>query len=511
MMNQSALRIRNVVKSFDGIKALKGLSLNFNKGEIIGLVGSNGAGKSTLLNVVWGAYAPDSGELHINGQQVDKITPTKAQELGISIIFQHRRLMPYMTVAENIFIDNMPKLRGMVDYKKMHSDAKELLKMLNLDIDCNSKVEQLTAEEKQLVEIVKACSKNPKILLMDEPTTALRQGDVERLFDLMKTLKSRGCSVVFISHRLKEVMEICDRISIIRDGANVSEGDSAEYTPDRIVEEMSGITATDFEHQRDVTDTSLSKASDEVLLSAKALSVAECQDIDFALHKGEILGFAGLGGSGVEDIFETLYGLKKRDNGDIKINNSAVKIDSPIDAISHGLGFVSEDRQLNGEFLELSVKDNICIPSGQKKRLFSMINRKQETLASKGFIDKLNIKTESEQKLIKNLSGGNQQKAIIAKWLQLQSKIILMCEPTAGIDVAAKSDVNTLIQQIASEGKGILYTSSYITELMHVSDRIVVVYRGRIFKVFTRAEYDHNKIYLAMNGIDEQAGAHYEH
>jgi ABC-type sugar transport system ATPase subunit len=511
MMKQSALRINNIIKSFDGIKALKGLTLNFNKGEIIGLVGSNGAGKSTLLNVIWGAYAPDSGELYVNGECVEKITPTKAQELGISIIFQHRRLMPYMTVAENIFIDSMPKKRGLIDYNKMRSDAKELLNVLNLDIDCDCNVQKLSAEEKQLVEIVKAYSKSPKVLLMDEPTTALRQGDVDRLFDLMNTLKSRGSSVVFISHRLKEVMEICDRISIIRDGEKVSEGDKKDYTPDRIVEEMSGVTATDFEHQRDVTDASFSKASQEVLLSVNSLSVVNCKDIEFALHKGEILGFAGLGGSGVEDIFEALYGLKTLVKGDIEIDRVGVKINSPIDAISHGLGFVSEDRQLNGEFLDLSVKDNICIPYGQKKRLFSVINRKEEALASKGFIEKLNIKTESEEKLIKNLSGGNQQKAIIAKWLQLQSKIILMCEPTAGIDVAAKSDVNKLIQQIALEGKGILYTSSYITELMHVSDRIVVIYQGRIFKVFSRAEYDHNKIYLAMNGINEQLGVKNEH
>ncbi|RKF17926.1 sugar ABC transporter ATP-binding protein [Alginatibacterium sediminis] len=510
-MEQSALRISKIIKSFDGIKALKGLSLSFNKGEIVGLVGSNGAGKSTLLNVIWGAYAPDSGDIFINGEQVKKISPTKAQELGISIIFQHRRLMPYMTVAENIFIDNMPKKHGIVDFKKMSKDAQDLLKMLSLDIDSSKKVEELSAEEKQLVEIVKACSKNPKILLMDEPTTALRQGDVDRLFTLMRTLKSRGCSVVFISHRLKEVIEISDRISIIRDGANVSDGPSTQYSPDRIVEEMSGITATDFEHQRDVTDSSFSHAGQEVLLRTEGLKVANSQSISFELHKGEILGFAGLGGSGVEDIFESLYGLKTKQAGDIEIENQHATIRSPMDAIKHGLGFVSEDRQLNGEFLELSVKDNICIPSGQKKRLFSMINRSEETLAAASYIEKLNIKTESSQKLIKNLSGGNQQKAIIAKWLQLQSKIIIMCEPTAGIDVAAKSDVNALIQQIAEEGKGILYTSSYITELMHVSDRIIVVYQGQMFKEFSRSQYDHNQIYLAMNGIEEQSGVNDEH
>ena len=501
-MDNTALRINNVVKSFDGTKALKGISLNFNKGEIIGLVGSNGAGKSTLLNVIYGAYAPDSGEIFVNGEKINNINPQKAQALGISIIFQHRRLMPYMTVSENIFLDNMPKKYGIVDFKKMNEDATNLLKMLELNIDCKALISELSAEEKQLVEIVKACSKNPKILLMDEPTTTLRQGDVERLFKLMNKLKSQGCSVVFISHRLKEVIEICDKISIIRDGSNIVEGDKKDFSADRIIESMSGITdQTEFEHHKDINDSSQTSVSDEVLLEAKNLNVANVKNVTFKLHKGEILGFAGLGGSGVEDVFESIYGLKKRISGEIEIEGKQAKINNPINAINYGLGFVSDDRQSNGEFLELSVKDNICIPNGQKNKVFSLIKNNQEVLDSRSFIEKLNIKTESEEKVIKNLSGGNQQKAIIAKWLQLNSKIIIMCEPTAGIDVAAKLDVNKLIQEIAAEGRGILYTSSYITELMHVSDRIITIYKGEIFKEFTRSEYDHNDIYLAMNGI----------
>jgi ABC-type sugar transport system ATPase subunit len=399
----------------------------------------------------------------------------------------------------------MPKKNGIINFKKMNKDADELLGILELNIDSKKMVHELSAEEKQLVEIVKACSKNPKILLMDEPTTALRQGDVERMFKLMNKLKSQGCSVVFISHRLKEVMEICDKISIIRDGQNIIDGDKSDFTADSIIENMSGIIDQGaFEHRRDINDNAHSTASNEVLMDTKGLSVATVKDVQFKLHKGEILGFAGLGGSGVEDIFETLYGLQKRSAGDISIDGDTAKIRNPIDAIDYGIGFVSDDRQLNGEFLELSVKDNICIPNGQKRRTFSLIGNKQESLDSRSFIEKLSIKTESEQKLIKNLSGGNQQKAIIAKWLQLNSRIIIMCEPTAGIDVAAKSDVNKLIQEIASEGKGILYTSSYITELMHVSDRILVVYKGEIFREFSRHEYDHNNIYLAMNGIKEE-------
>lgn len=507
-MNDSALKISHVSKHFGGVKALTDINLEFKKGKIYGLIGSNGAGKSTLLNVIWGTFAPDSGEVFVNGQKVSRITPEKAQSLGISIIFQHRRLMPYMTVAENIFIDKMPLKSGVIDYKKMTKDAAELLEMLALDIDCQTLVVDLSAEEKQLVEIVKACARKPKILLMDEPTTALRQSEVDRLFELMKTLKKQGCSVVFISHRLKEVIEICDKISIIRDGRNVIEGEKEEFTADSIVDYMSGITEEEKEKLSQAMESpefnSANRVKEsEVLLSAKKLSVARVNEVDFNLHKGEILGFAGLGGSGIDDIFNNLFGLQKANSGEIQIDGKLVKLKKPRHAIKNGIGFVPEDRQLCGEFLQMSLQDNICIPKGQSRALFSKIKKKYEVASSKNYIKKLSIKTQSDQTLIGDLSGGNQQKVIFAKWLHIQSRIIVMSEPTAGIDVAAKNEVIRFIKEIACEGKGILYTSSYITELMEVADRIIIVYKGQIFKEFKRGDYDHNKIYLAINGIED--------
>lgn len=510
-LKESALKIKNVSKHFSGVKALTDINLDFKKGEIYGLIGSNGAGKSTLLNVIWGAFAPDHGEVIVNGQTINKISPEKAQSLGISIIFQHRRLMPYMTVAENIFIDNMPKKSGIVDYKKMNDDATKLLEMLDLDIDCKKEVVELSAEEKQLVEIVKACARKPKILLMDEPTTALRQHEVDRLFDIMRNLKANGCSVVFISHRLKEVMEICDQITIIRDGRNVIHGAKTEFTPDSIVDYMSGIKeeekTLDKSKELEFDNTSRVQTG-KVLLKAEKLNVKRVKDINFELHKGEILGFAGLGGSGIDDVFETTFGLTPATSGKIYIDNEVVKLKTPKHAIKHGIGFVPEDRQLCGEFLDLTVQDNICIPKGQTKGLFKMIKAKYEKSSSDEYIKRLAIKTPSAQTLIGELSGGNQQKAIFAKWLHIQSRIIVMSEPTAGIDVAAKQEVIRFIKEIACEGKGILYTSSYITELMEVADRILVVYKGKIFKEFTRDEYDHNKIYLAINGIEDESKLH---
>lgn len=507
MMENSALTIDHVTKHFGGVKALTDIHLEFNQGEIVGLMGSNGAGKSTLLNIIWGVFPPDSGQLFINGQEVRNITPGKAHELGISIIFQHRRLMPYMTIAENIFIEKMPTKWGRIDYKKLHEDAARLLALLGLKLDTHRLVAELTAEEKQLVEIVKACSRNPKILLMDEPTTALRQHEVETLFGIMRNLKAKGCCVVFISHRLKEVLEVCDRVSIIRDGRNVIAGPTAQFTPESIVEAMCGIKRQSVRGEPEAP-VAVSAGHDRArvgatLLEVKQLSVREVKDLSFKLHQGEILGFAGLGGSGIDDLFGCLFGLQKANSGAVEVGGQKANLRNPREAIGLGLGLVPEDRQLNGEFLELSVSDNICIPRAQQRTFFSTVNRQKEHVAATRYVAELSIKTESVQTPIKNLSGGNQQKAIIAKWLEVGSRIILMSEPTAGIDVAAKAEVNRFIQKIAAEGKAILYTSSYISELMEVSDRIIVIYRGRVFREFRRAEFDHNQLYLAMNGISE--------
>ncbi len=514
-MQNAALLVDHVSKRFGGVKALTDIHLEFGKGEIVGLVGSNGAGKSTLLNIIWGVFPPDSGRLYIDGQEVRKITPEKAHHLGISIIFQHRRLMPHMSIAENIFIDKMPKRAGMIDYRKLHGDATALLEMLELDIDSRRMVAELTAEEKQLVEIVKACSRDPKILLMDEPTTTLRQHEVETLFGVMRNLKSQGCSVVFISHRLKEVMDVCDRIAVIRDGYNVIDGSKEEFTAESIVECMSGqrgniaTTARRWEgavppsgdryRGRNTNDAS------PVLLRVRDLAMPNVHNVSFALHQGEILGLAGLGGSGIDDTFDVLFGLQKAQAGVIELGGETVKLRNPRQAIRRGIGFVPEDRQLCGEFLELAVRDNICIPKGQQCPAFSLIKRKDETLAAEDFVDNLAIKTDSVQTPIKNLSGGNQQKAVIAKWLHANSRVLLLSEPTAGIDVAAKAEVVRFIKSIAAEGRGILYTSSYISELMDVADRIIVLYRGQVSREFRRDEFDHKKIYLAINGIRESA------
>ena len=502
-MKAPALLIDHVSKHFGGVKALTDVHLEFGKGEIVGLVGSNGAGKSTLLNVIWGVFPPDSGRLYVDGEEIRRITPEKAHHHGIAIIFQHRRLMPYMSIAENIFIENMPKRAGMIDYQTMHQDAAKLLRTLELDIDSRRLVAELTAEQKQLVEIVKACSRAPKILLMDEPTTSLRQHEVETLFGIMRNLKQRGCSLVFISHRLKEVMEISDRIAIIRDGRNVIDGPASEFTAERIIDYMSGQAPVAASHQRDVLATQQDETTPEnSLLSAHNLHTKNVRGVSFAVHRGEILGLAGLGGCGIDDIFATLFGLQGMDAGEVAIEGARVRLKTPRHAIRNGIGLVPEDRQLCGEFLEMTVCDNICIPKGQRAPAFSAIKGKKETVEAASFVKRLAIKTPTVHTPIKNLSGGNQQKAVIAKWLHANARILLLSEPTAGIDVAAKAEVTRFIQELASEGRGVLYTSSYISELMEVADRIIVIYQGKIFREFPQSAYDHNQIYLAINGIE---------
>jgi len=501
-MASPALIIDHVSKHFGGVRALTDIHLEFNKGEIVGLIGSNGAGKSTLLNIIWGVFPPDSGQLFVDGREVRRITPGRAHDLGISIIFQHRRLMPHMTIAENIFIEKMPTRWGLVDYRRMHAEAARLLEMLDLKLDTRRLVAELTAEERQLVEIVKACSRNPRILLMDEPTTALRQHEVDTLFGIMRRLKDQGCCVVFISHRLKEVLEVCDRIAIIRDGRNVIEGPTAQFTADSIVEHMSGVSRRSERTSAPSATIGTPQTSPETLLQVTGLSLPGVHDVSFALRRGEILGFAGLRGSGVDEVFRHLFGMRPAVSGEVAINGRRTVLKSPRQAIAQGIGYVPEDRHLEGEFLEMSVCDNICIPRAQERAAFSVVQRQSEQAAATRYVAELSIKTDSVQTPIRNLSGGNQQKAVIAKWLEAGSRIILMNEPTAGIDVAAKAEVNRYIQRIAAQGTGILHTSSDIAELMEVSDRILVFYQGRVFREFDRAAFDHNQIHLAMNGIE---------
>lgn len=509
-MLEEALKISHISKSFGGVHALTDMNLTFHKGEIIGLCGANGAGKSTLLNIIFGVYAQDEGSIYVEGKEIKKNNPILAQENGMSIIFQHRRLMQQMTIAENIFIDRMPKKRGKIDYARMQADAKKYLDELGLDIDPKQEVASLSAEEKQLIEIVKAYSKNPKIFLMDEPTSALRQAGVKKMFDIMQKLKEKGTSVVFISHRLKEVLDICDTVMVIKDGEFVGSGPKEEFTAKKLVSSMSGDRVSK-QLEENAKNSVLNKKmistnridKTKLLLEVNDLSTKDSRNISFKLHPGEILGFAGLGGSGVQDVFDHLFGICPKTQGRVEIDGKFICPKNPMQAVKNGIGYVPEDRQLHGEFLEMKLRDNISITAGQNRPYFSKINFAEEKKATEKYIKRLGIKTPSGEVNISSLSGGNQQKAVIAKWLEIDANLLVLNEPTAGIDVAAKTEMIEFIKELSCLGKGILYSTSYITELMDVSDRIIVIYKGKIFKEYKKEEFDMNKISLAINGIEE--------
>ncbi|WP_317855238.1 sugar ABC transporter ATP-binding protein [Chakrabartyella piscis] len=511
-MENVALQLNHIYKSFGGVHALTDMDLTFKKGEITGLCGSNGAGKSTLLNIIFGVYEQDKGEIYVDGKELKKNSPIIAQESGMSIIFQHRRLMKHMTVAENIFIDKMPKKGGKIDFAKMEADARSLLEELELDIDPKVNVSELTTEESQLVEIVKAYAKNPSIFLMDEPTSALRQHGVEMMFSIMRKLKEKGAAVVFISHRLKEVLDICDNITVIKDGTFVVTDKTENFTASSLVDAMSGDIGKKMDDVLKNAEGGIIKqdipladriVEDELLVEVTDLVTDEVSDFNFQVHPGEIVGFVGLGGSGVQNVFDHLFGMEPRTSGSIKVKGKEVNFKNPIQAIRAGVGYVPEDRQLYGEFLDMTIQDNIGITKGQKNPYFSKIKAAAEKVATNEYIQTLGIKTPSGDVHISSLSGGNQQKAIIAKWLYSDVDLFILNEPTAGIDVAAKTEMIEFIKKLSCEGKGILYTTSYITELIDVSDRIFVVYKGKILREYQKSEFDYNRIFLGINGIEE--------
>lgn len=495
-MGKSLLKLENISKSFPGVKALKNINLEFQKGEIIGLVGENGAGKSTLMNIISGTYPPNEGKIYVNGEHKVFDNPDDAQKAGVSIIYQHRQLFPNLTVAENIFINRFYKKNNfIINYDKNYANTEKWLKKMELDIAPDEKVKNLSASEKQLVEIAKAYSKNPKILIMDEPTTALKKVEVKNLFNLVRNLKAKGTTIIFISHRLNEILEISDKIVIFRDGICVKQGEKEEFTIDEIVKNMSGhvLEEKGFGTNKEIN-------TEDIILEAKKLKANNIKNLNFKLHKKEILGFAGLEGSGIRQLLECLFGLVNEEFGELYKNGKMININSPISAIKKGIGYLPEDRHKSGLFLGMNVIDNTAITAAQKKPSYSFINKKKEKDYTKEIINKLSINTTSEQAIVKYLSGGNQQKIVYGKWAYADSDILMMNEPTSGIDVAAKHDIYTIMDELAHKGKGIICTSSDLDELMKICDRIIVVYKGEIVYETLKKDFNKNKIYIAMNG-----------
>jgi ABC-type sugar transport system ATPase subunit len=491
-MKKELLRVEKINKSFPGVHALKDVSLRVDTGEVLALVGENGAGKSTLMNILSGIHQKDSGAIHIEGREVVITSPLHSQQLGISIIHQELNLVPHFNVAENIFVGQEKRQAGVfLDRKKTRAEAQVVLDRVGLSIDAATLVRHLTIAQRQMVEIAKALSRNAKLIVMDEPTSSISDREIERLFKIIRDLKGAGVSVIFISHKLDEVFAIADRISVMRDGELVGELDPKVSTEDNVIQMMVGREITSIFPKVDVP------IAGEIFAVKDLKRGGGQKGLSFSLRRGEILGFAGLVGAGRSELLQAIFGIDRRDAGEIILEGAPVQIRSPQEAIRLGIGFVPEDRKLKGLMLGLAVKDNVTIASLQKVSSRGVMSTARERSAVEGYIKKLAIKTSGQDQLALHLSGGNQQKVVLAKWLAIKPKILIVDEPTRGVDVGAKSEIHSIMSQLAGEGVSIIMISSELPEILGMSDRIIVMHEGEITGELLRGAATQEKI-LAM-------------
>lgn len=474
--NSYLLRMENIVKEFPGVKALKGVNLNVKYGEVHGLMGENGAGKSTLMKCLIGMQPPTSGQIWFDGNYIQGYNTREALEMHISMIHQELSPIEYRTIMENIWLGREPKTKfGLVDHKKMYEMTKELLQKINMKEDPKTLMKDLTVAKKQMIEIAKAISYDAKLIIMDEPTSALTDKEVGELFQLIRKLKKENKGIIYISHKLDEVYEICDHVSVFRDGEFIGERDIDEIQVDEMISMMVG---------RDVEEL-FPKAITEIgepYLEVKHLtSEGSYADVSFEVKKGEILGFAGLVGAGRTEIMETIFGVRNASSGTILIDGKEVTINHPSEAIKHGIALLTEDRKGTGIFPMLSVKYNmLCADMDHYKNKMGFLQLGQMSEKVSEYITSIQIKTPDMETPIENLSGGNQQKVLLARWLMTNPDVLILDEPTRGIDVGAKAEIYKLIAELANAKKCVILVSSELPELLGLSDRIVVMHEGKV-------------------------------
>lgn len=481
------LEIKNVTKRYPGVIALNQVSFSVKEGEIHSLVGENGAGKSTLIKTITGAIVPDEGEIIYQGKKYTELTPILSSEIGIEAIYQEFNLAPELTVEENIYMGTKVNKGLFIDRKKLTSKTMEILNSLNADIRPNTRIKDLTVAYMQLVEISKALAKNVKLLIMDEPTAPLTENEVEILFQLVRNLKEKGVSIIYISHRMDEIFELSDSITIMRDGEVIKTVAVTDITKNQLIYDMVG---------RELTETYPKRTAEcgETILEIKNLCGLSNKETSFCIHAGEIVGLAGLVGAGRTEIARLIIGADKKISGDVYIKGKKVEIRSPKDAIEKGIAYVSEDRKNQGVLLKLSIRWNITLPILKRLSRFMFIDRREENSCVEKYKNMLRIKTPSVNQLVGNLSGGNQQKVAVAKWLASESKILILDEPTRGIDVGAKQEIYELINHLTEEGLGILMISSEMEEIMGMSDRMLVMAEGEIVGELSKQEFSQDKI-----------------
>lgn len=477
-VSETFLKVKNISKSFSGVRALEGVNLTISCGEIRCLVGENGSGKSTLIKIISGVYKPDSGEIIINGRCFNYLHPIDSIQEGIQVIYQDFLIFPNLTVAENLALnDEIKRNKHFVNWKEVNRIAREAIERIGLRIDLNIKAERLPVAQRQLIAIAKALLQDAKLIIMDEPTTALTQKEVKSLFSIIKNLQHEGISTLFVSHKLNEILEISEKLTILRDGKNVADGDISDFYRDNIEFFMTGRKITENRYSSKV-----SKKDSSILLKVENLSrKGEFEDVNFEIFAGEILGITGLLGSGRTELALSLFGLKPADHGKIHINGKLVKIKSVQNAINNSIGYLPEDRLTEGIFLERSIGRNIIVTVLRSitNKLGFLDNIKMGKQINK-WIKNLNIMTPSYHLPAKALSGGNQQRVVLAKWIAAMASILILNGPTIGIDVGSKVDIHKKLRELASNGIGIIIISDDIPEILQNCNRILIMNKGRI-------------------------------
>lgn len=484
------LYAKGITKTFPGVKALDNVSIRINDGEVLGLLGENGAGKSTLLNVLSGTYKQDDGEIFLQGNKINIENKQSALEMGIAIVYQELKLHPNLTVAENIFMGRLPKNRfGTIQYKQLYKQAQELLDFYQFDINAKVELNKLPIADCQMVEIAKSLSRNAKVILMDEPTSSLLSHEVERLFEIIKDLKGKGIGVVFISHKLEEIATCCDRVQVLRDGKDIGVKTVSETNENELVKMMVGREITDVYPQK-------TNVPGDVILEVKNLNrEGKIKNISFSVRRGEVFGIAGLVGAGRSELVRLIFGADKKDAGEIYLNGKKIDIKSPNDAIKHGIFLVPEDRKLQGLVLQQDIEWNIVLPLIYKlQKALGYVDTSNSREMAESQIKRLDIKCTSRAQKVVTLSGGNQQKVVIAKCLQTTPQIMILDDPTRGIDVGTKSEIYNLINEIAGRGTSIILISSELPEVIKLSDRVAVIRGGEMRAILDSGDLSQESI-----------------
>ena len=496
-MENNILEIKGVSKLYPGVTALNNVNLSFRRGEVHALCGENGAGKSTLIKCISGAITPTAGEIIIDGEKFSGLTPALSREKGIAVVYQEFTLVPVLTAAENIFMGNFKKKGIMIDRKAMYLEAEKIFERMGIKLDPRSHVKDLTTGYQQIVEIAKAISTNAKILIMDEPSAPLTTNEVSAMMEIVRTLKKEGVTIIYISHRMEEIFELADRVSVLRDGEYIGTKDIQDTDKDDLIKMMVGRTLSQTYPKRNCK-------TDEVVLEVKNLCGNGVKNISFELHKGEILGLGGLIGAGRTELCEMLFGYYPIQGGEIYLKGKPMKPASCADAVKQGIALVPEDRKRHGIIGGMTVLDNLTLSTIKKLTKGVAIDRKAQKDYAQSQVDALEIKTPNLAQKVKNLSGGNQQKVILGRWLGANPDIMIFDEPTRCIDVGAKAEIYKLMTQLVEEGKSIIMISSEMSELLGMSDRLIILAKGRYTGTLSAEEFNQETVLKYSSGGGEK-------